>query len=43
MKQGPQPDLGGGLRYVRSERHRYEVEHASYARRLREVIRVVER
>jgi cation diffusion facilitator CzcD-associated flavoprotein CzcO len=43
MKQAPQPDLGGGLRYVRSERHRYEVEHASYARRLREVIRVVER
>ena len=41
MKLGPRPDLGGGLRYVRSERHRYEVEHASYARRLREVIRVV--
>ena len=41
MKQGPQPDLGGGLRYVRSERHRYEVEHASYARRLREVIRLL--
>jgi cation diffusion facilitator CzcD-associated flavoprotein CzcO len=39
LKQGPAPDLGGGIRYVKSERHRYEVEHSSYARRLRRVIR----
>jgi Flavin-binding monooxygenase-like len=41
-RQGPRPDLSGGLRYVRSERHRYEVEHATYARRLRKVIRALE-
>jgi cation diffusion facilitator CzcD-associated flavoprotein CzcO len=41
LKQGPPPDLGGGVRYVRSERHRYEVEHSSYRRRLREVIRLL--
>jgi hypothetical protein len=39
LKQGPPPDVGGGIRYVKSERHRYEVEHSTYARRLREVIR----
>jgi cation diffusion facilitator CzcD-associated flavoprotein CzcO len=39
MKSGPAPDLGGGIRYVRSERHRFEVEHSSYARRLRRLIR----
>jgi len=38
LKQGPPPDLGGGIRYVASERHRYEVEHSSYQRRLRKVI-----
>jgi cation diffusion facilitator CzcD-associated flavoprotein CzcO len=38
LKQGPRPDLSGGLRYVPSERHRYEVEHAGFARRLRSVI-----
>jgi cation diffusion facilitator CzcD-associated flavoprotein CzcO len=43
LKQGSPPDLGGGLRYVRSERHRYEVEHATYARRLRDLIRMTER
>jgi hypothetical protein len=42
MKQGPRPDLSGGIRYVKSERHRYEVEHSTYARRLREVIRLLE-
>jgi cation diffusion facilitator CzcD-associated flavoprotein CzcO len=41
MRRGPGPDLSGGLQYVRSERHRYEVEHATYARRVREVIRLV--
>jgi hypothetical protein len=41
LKQGPPPDLGGGVRYVRSERHRYEVEHSSYRRRLGEVIRLL--
>ena len=38
LKQGPPPDLGGGIRYVRSERHRFEVEHSSYKRRLRNLI-----
>jgi hypothetical protein len=41
-KGGPWPDLSGGLRYVPSERHRYEVEHASFARRMRSVIRTLE-
>lgn len=39
LKHGPRPDLGGGIRYVRSERHRYEVEHSTYARHLRKVIK----
>jgi hypothetical protein len=43
LKQGPAPDLGGGIRYVRSERHRYEVEHSTYARRLQKLIRVLEK
>jgi flavin-binding monooxygenase-like protein len=38
LKQGPRPDLGGGIRYVPSDRHRYEVEHSSYQRRLRTLI-----
>jgi hypothetical protein len=42
LKQRPRPDLGGGIRYVKSERHRYEVEHWSYARRLRGVIRLLQ-
>ena len=41
-KGGPWPELSGGLRYVTSERHRYEVEHASFARRMRSVIRLLE-
>ena len=41
LKQGPRPDLSGGIRYVSSERHRYEVEHSTYARRVREVIRML--
>jgi Flavin-binding monooxygenase-like len=41
LKRGPAPDLGGGIRYLRSERHRYEVEHSSYARRLRRLIRLL--
>jgi cation diffusion facilitator CzcD-associated flavoprotein CzcO len=42
LKQGPRPDLSGGIRYVKSERHRYEVEHSTYARQLRRVIRLLE-
>lgn len=34
IKQGPPPDLSGRIRYVDSPRHRLEVEHASYRRRL---------
>jgi hypothetical protein len=41
LKQGPRPDLTGGIRYVKSERHRYEVEHSGYARHLRRVIRAL--
>jgi cation diffusion facilitator CzcD-associated flavoprotein CzcO len=37
MMGRPWPDLSGGLRYVRSERHRYEVEHAGFARGMRSV------
>ena len=42
LKGRPPADLGDGIRYLKSERHRYEVEHSSYARRLREVIRILE-
>jgi hypothetical protein len=42
LKRGAPPDLSGGIRYVSSERHRYEVEHSSYARLLRKVIRLLE-
>jgi hypothetical protein len=35
------PDLGGGIRYIPSERHRFEVEHSTYRRRLRKVIRLL--
>jgi len=42
LKRGPRPDLSGGIRYVKSERHRYEVEHSTYARQLRRVIRRLE-
>jgi flavin-binding monooxygenase-like protein len=41
LKQGPRPDLGGGIRYVASERHRYEVEHSSYQRRLNGLLRLL--
>jgi cation diffusion facilitator CzcD-associated flavoprotein CzcO len=41
LKQGPRPDLGGGIHYLRSERHRIEVEHSSYQRRLRQVIKLL--
>jgi Flavin-binding monooxygenase-like len=41
MKQGPRPDLSGGIHYVRSERHRFEVEHSSYRRQLQRVIRLL--
>jgi cation diffusion facilitator CzcD-associated flavoprotein CzcO len=42
LKRGPHADLSGGIRYVKSERHRYEVEHSTYARQLRRVIRLLE-
>jgi hypothetical protein len=41
LKLGAAPDLSGGLRYVQSARHRYEVEHAGFARRMRSVIRLL--
>ncbi len=42
LKQGPRPDLGGGIRYLATDRHRYEVEHFSYQQRLRRLIRLLE-
>ncbi len=42
LKQGPPPDLGGGIRYVASDRHRFEVEHSSYGRRLKKLIRLLD-
>ncbi len=41
LKQGPRPDLGGGTRYLATERHRFEVEHWSYQRRLARLIRLL--
>jgi hypothetical protein len=41
MKQGPRPDLGGGIRYLPTDRHRFEVEHSSYQRRLKRLIRLL--
>jgi len=37
LKRGPQPDLGAGIKYLPTQRHRTEVEHYSYARRLRKL------
>lgn len=34
QKSGPQPDLGGGVQYLDSDRHHTEVEHSSYRTRL---------
>jgi cation diffusion facilitator CzcD-associated flavoprotein CzcO len=42
LKRAAPPDLSGGIRYLSSERHRYEVEHSSYGRLLRKVIRLLE-
>ena len=39
VKAGPNPDLGGGIRYVNSTRHYLEVEHFSYRQRLKKLIR----
>jgi cation diffusion facilitator CzcD-associated flavoprotein CzcO len=41
LKRGRSPDLSGGIRYLKSERHRYEVEHSTYARELKEVARLL--
>lgn len=41
-KRAPWPDLGGGIRYLPSDRHRFEVEHSTYRRRLEKLIRLVE-
>jgi len=38
-KAGPQPDLGAGRQYVHSERHALELEHFSYTRRLKRIIK----
>ncbi len=42
LKQGARPDLGGGVRYLATERHRFEVEHWSYQRRMKRLIRLLE-
>jgi len=38
LKKSAQPSLGRGIRYIDSPRHRLEVEHFSYRRRLRKLI-----
>ncbi len=38
LKAKPASDLGAGIRYVRTPRHLLEVEHFSYARRLKRLI-----
>jgi cation diffusion facilitator CzcD-associated flavoprotein CzcO len=38
LKRSSQPDLTAGIDYVRSTRHLLEVEHFSYARRLKKLI-----
>ncbi len=38
LKQSEQPSLSGGIRYLNTARHRLEVEHFSYRRRLRKLI-----
>jgi cation diffusion facilitator CzcD-associated flavoprotein CzcO len=43
LVRGEQPDLGNGLHYVDSARHHTEVEHFSYARRLRWLRRRLDR
>jgi cation diffusion facilitator CzcD-associated flavoprotein CzcO len=42
LKRGPRPDLGQGIRYLETERHHFEVEHFSYQRRLKKLIRLLE-
>ena len=41
LKRGPRPDLGHGIRYLETERHHFEVEHFSYQRRLKKLIRLL--
>jgi cation diffusion facilitator CzcD-associated flavoprotein CzcO len=41
LKRGPRPDLGGGIKYLASDRHRFEVEHSGYRRRLRSLVRML--
>ncbi len=38
QKAGRRPELAGGIRYIDSSRHRLEVEHFSYRRRLKRMI-----
>jgi cation diffusion facilitator CzcD-associated flavoprotein CzcO len=39
LVRGPAPHLGGSVRYVDSPRHAIELDHASYRRRMEQVIR----
>ena len=38
-KRTPEEDLSGGVRYQRTYRHHLEVEHASYTRGLKKLVR----
>jgi cation diffusion facilitator CzcD-associated flavoprotein CzcO len=40
-KRGQPPDLGGGMTFVRSPRHLLELEHSTYRRRLRRIVRLL--
>ena len=42
LKSGPQPDLGGGVKYLQTSRHSIEIEHFSYRRRLQKLIKKFE-
>lgn len=40
-KSGPSPHLGGRVRYVQSPRHRIELDHTTYRRRMQRIIRAL--
>ena len=41
LTRGPRPDLGHGIRYLKTDRHHFEVEHSSYQRRLKKLIKLL--
>ena len=43
LKSTQRPDLGGGVKYLDSTRHLLEIEHASYRRRIKKHIKLIDR